>query len=87
VVINDLHIFRVCIRPPKAITPLIVDSNAVLAGTLAFESLEAIAGRHLQVIQPASDFKLPQLAPRHFGDIYEPPDMVAFGERLGIRAL
>jgi len=58
-----------------------------MARTLAFESLKAIAGRHLEVIQPTSDFKLPQLAPRHFSDIYELLDIVAFRERLSIRAL
>jgi hypothetical protein len=78
VVIDDLHIFSTCVHPPKANTPLVVDSYAVLVRTLALESLQAIARRNLQVIQPASDFKLPQLAPRDFGDTNEPPDTVAF---------
>ena len=58
-----------------------------LVRTLAFESLKAIIGRHLDVIQPTSDFKLPLLAPRHFSAIYELLDIVAFRERLSIRAL
>jgi len=86
-VVDDFHILRACIRPLEANAPLIVDSNAVLARSLAFENLKAIARLHLEVIQPTSDFKLPQLAPCHFSDIYEPLDMVAFRERLSIRAL
>jgi hypothetical protein len=78
VVIDDLHIFRAYIGPSKANTPLIVDSNAVLARTLALECLQAITRRNIQVTQPARDFKLPQFAPRHFSDTNEAPDMVTF---------
>jgi len=37
VVINYFHIFRTCIRPTKADTPLIINTNAVLAGMVTFE--------------------------------------------------
>jgi hypothetical protein len=37
--------------------------SAVLAGTVALEHFEAVAGRHPQVIQSTGDFNLSQLAP------------------------
>jgi hypothetical protein len=35
VVINDFHVFRATIRPTKADAPLIVDTDAVLAGAIS----------------------------------------------------
>jgi hypothetical protein len=52
VVINDLDFISVAVFPPKADAPLIVDANAMLARAIAFELLEAIAGRNPEVIEP-----------------------------------
>jgi hypothetical protein len=50
VIIDDLHVVCTCVHPPKTDAPLIIDTNTVLAGTLALEGFKAIARRHLQVL-------------------------------------
>jgi hypothetical protein len=77
-VINNFHIFCTCIRPTKADTPLIIDTNAVLAGTIILESFKVISGWHPQIIKSASDLELSTLTPCNFGNIRELPDMLAF---------
>ena len=46
-----LHVFRIAIIPPETDAVLIVDPNAVLASAVAFQFLEAIAGRTSQISQ------------------------------------
>ena len=41
--INNLDLKRVAVSPPKTDPPLIVDSNAVVAGAIALELLQAVA--------------------------------------------
>ena len=76
-VINDFHIFRTCIRPTKADTPLIIDTDAVLTGTIILERFKMIAGRHPQILKSAGDLKLSKLTPCNLGNIHELPDMPA----------
>jgi hypothetical protein len=68
-VIHDLDMFCTLFLPTEADAPLIVDTNAVLAGTVAFESFKAISGRNPQIVQPAGNFELPQLPSCNRGDI------------------
>jgi len=78
VVIDDFHIFCTCIRPTKADTPLIVDTNAVLTGTITLECFKVIAGWHPQIIKLTGDLDLSKLTPRHLSDIHKLPDTPAF---------
>ncbi len=77
-VINDFHIFCTYIRPTKADTPLIVDTNAVLTGTITLECFKVIAGWHPQIIKSTSDLELSKLTPCHLSDVHELPDTPAF---------
>ena len=77
-VINDFHIFCTCIRPTKANTPLVVDTNAVLTGTITLECFKVIAGWYPQIIKLTSDLELSKLAPCNLSDVYELPDTLAF---------
>jgi hypothetical protein len=86
VIIDDLDIERTGLRPAKADSPLIVDPDAVLAGSSAFQGFESIARRYFQIVQAGSDLKLPQLAPGDRLDVHEPPDPDSFREPLGVRA-
>jgi hypothetical protein len=54
-VTNDFHIFCTRLRPTKADTPLIVDTNAILAGTIALERFKVIAGWDPQIIESSGD--------------------------------
>jgi hypothetical protein len=78
VVINDFHIFCARICPKKADTPLIVDPNAVLTGTITLECFKVIAGWHPQIIKPTGDLDLSKLKPCNLSDVHELPDTLAF---------
>jgi hypothetical protein len=78
VVINDFHIFWTCIRPIEADTPLIVDTNAVLTGTITLEYFKVIAGWHPQIIKSTGDFELSKLTPCHLSNARELSDTLAF---------
>jgi hypothetical protein len=82
-IINNLDIFRYSIPPAEADSPLIINENAVLTGTVAFECLKVIPGWNPQILQAISDFELPEFSPGNFGDIRKPPDTLAFGKRPG----
>ena len=77
-VIDYFNIFRTCIRPTKADTPLIVDTNAVLTGTITLECFKVIAGWHPQIIKSTGDLDLSKLTPCHLSDVYELPDALSF---------
>jgi len=77
-VIHDLNIFCSRFLPTKTDAPLIVNTNAVLAGTVAFECFKAISGRHSQIIQPACNLELPQLTSCHRFNIHKPPNADPF---------
>jgi len=77
-VINDFNILCTGISPTKTDSPLIVDANAVLTGTIAFECFKMVAGWNLQIIKAISDFELSQFAPRDFSNIHKLPDTMSF---------
>jgi hypothetical protein len=64
-IVNDFDVGGALIRPHKAHTPLVVDTNRVLSGAVAFQQFEPVAGRGSKIAQPAGHFQLLQLAPRH----------------------
>ena len=52
----------IAILPGEAEPPLVVDSDAPLAGAIPAQLLEAIAGGHAQVVGPSGSIQHPQLA-------------------------
>ena len=48
----QFDIVRFGTRPPEAHAPLIVYTNTVLAGAIAFQLLQPISGRQAQVLEP-----------------------------------
>ena len=49
-IVRNLDIIGVALRPSKADTPLIVDPNAHLPCAVTFQSFESITGRIAQVL-------------------------------------
>jgi hypothetical protein len=64
VIVNDLHPFRARILPPKTHSPLLVDSDAVLSFTVAFEFFEAVARWHPKVFDRFSRVEYQQFLER-----------------------
>jgi hypothetical protein len=86
-IIDELNVVRDSFRPTKTDTPPIVDANTELANAVSFQSLKAIARRDSQIIEPAGDFKLPELSTRNLGNTDKLLDTPAFGKSLGVFAL
>jgi hypothetical protein len=85
-VIYYLNIFRSRLLPTEADAPLIVDTNAVLAGSVTSQRLKAIPGWHPQVLQSAGNLQLSQLSTRHHGNIRKPFHANTPGKGFGISA-
>ena len=60
--VYDLNIRRSCFRPNEADSPLIVDSNAVLTLSIAFQRFKLIAWRRAKEVKSLSGMYLCQLA-------------------------
>lgn len=61
-IIHDFHIMRVAVSPTKTESPAIVDTDAVLTGSIAFQSLQSISWRCSQVTQFGRGIQLSQFA-------------------------
>lgn len=85
-VVHDLDALGASSSPAKANAILIVDADAVLARTIAFEHLEAVSRRDPQVVEPTGDRELPELPPRDRLDSDETLHSPSAGEgfRVGI---
>ena len=69
-VVNDLNPFWTSIAPPKADTPLIVDSDTVLALTITSQTLEPVARRNPKILETTRSVDLAQLAQRNSSDAW-----------------
>ena len=69
-VVNDLNPFWTSVAPPKADTPLIIDSDTVLPRTITAQTLEPIARRNPKILQTTRSVDLTQLAQRDASDAW-----------------
>jgi hypothetical protein len=74
VIVHNLHVAGTFACPIKTDSPLVVDSNAELAGTIAFEHLQAVPRRRPQIVQPFRGVKDRQLSPRRALNRSKPPN-------------
>lgn len=77
-IIDNFYIFRTCIRPAKANSPLIVNPNAVLTRAITLKRFETIAGQYPQIVESTRNLQLSELASCYLSDIGELPDLIAF---------
>ena len=85
-IIHDLDFIRIASAPYEAEPPLIVDSDAVLAGAVALERLQAISGRNAKILQPLGRLKVEQLAPGNALDCPESERCAILKKRFGAMA-
>ena len=69
-VVNDLNPFWTSVAPPKADSPLIVDSDTVLPRTITAQTLKPIARGNPKILQTTRGVNLPQLAQRDASDAW-----------------
>lgn len=63
-VVNDFYVVRVASAPSKADTPLVVDTDAVLAFSVSAEHFQAITRRYPKVVQPNRTMQVNQFSSR-----------------------
>jgi hypothetical protein len=84
-IIHDLDAFHVTFRPDEADTPLIVDTNTMLASATANQGLQSVPGRSREVTKQCRLMKLAQLtlsAALHV--VGQSPGKPSAKQRLGI---
>ena len=64
-VIGNLNLAGVAIRPYETNPELVVDTNAVLSTAIALERLQPVARQGRQIRQFGSLIELHELSPRH----------------------
>src|SRR3954464_1072604 len=62
VIVHDLDLFCASVSPSETQAPLIVDADAVLAGAIPVQGLQAIAGRRGQELECLGRVHLRELA-------------------------
>ena len=73
VVVHNFDIKGFPIMPRKTDAPLVVDANAVLAGALALQSLEAVSPNGVEVVKIGCSMKPTETFPRGPFDALELP--------------
>ena len=68
-VVADLNIVGVAVKESKTDPPLIVDGNGMLPFPIILERMQAISGRHLEVVEPGCQLHVFQLAGGACGDV------------------
>jgi hypothetical protein len=58
-IVHDLDVFGACVLPTETHAELIVYTDAMLSGSIAFQGLQPIAGGHPQIVQSTRDLQLP----------------------------
>jgi hypothetical protein len=86
VVIHDLNVCWSSLGPSKANTPLIIDANTVLAGAVAFQFFQTIAGRGPQEFESFRCIELGHLSSGDFRDRAESLRASSFKEFLSLLA-
>jgi hypothetical protein len=76
-IIDNLDVRGSSRHPTETDTELVVDANAVLAGSIAGERFQAIAWRDAQITQSKGDLQLPKLSLGHCFDVPKPLDSAA----------
>jgi hypothetical protein len=86
VIIYYFHIFRSHIRPHKADPELAIDSNAVLALSVAAQCFQMVSRRGSQEIQAVCTVEHLELSFRNGPEICEPRDYLSFEQLFGLPA-
>ena len=86
-VINNFDICCPLARPHKAHAKRVVNANAVLSGTIMFQCLQSITGRHSKIIENTCPIKLLKLSSRHRLDVCKSSYALPFKKVFSLNAL
>lgn len=63
-IIDEFYVVRIAVTPPKAYSPLLVDSDAMLPRAIAHETFQSVAGRNAKIAQLLGGIQKQQLSQR-----------------------
>ena len=86
-IVHDLNLRRSCVRPNEADSPLVVDSDAVLTLSTAFQRFELIAWGRAKEVQSLSRMNLRKLSLRNARVGSKPFDRLALEQGLCVFTL
>jgi hypothetical protein len=72
--------------PHEANTPLVVNADTVLPFAIAFQGVEPVASRHLQIRQSFGRVQHQQFSARRLSNIREPSDIFVIEQFLRVDA-
>ena len=73
-IIYDLNVFSAYICPPETDTELIVHTNTVLSGAVAFECFKPVSRRNTKIFKSSRDLQLSKLTSCDGFDVDESSD-------------
>jgi hypothetical protein len=65
VIVHDFDLFGLALIPNKANSPLIVNADAVLSGTITVQGFQTVRGRYTQIIQGLTCVQYVEFFHRH----------------------
>jgi hypothetical protein len=87
VVVDNLDVFGVAAGPAKANTPLVIDPNAVPAGPVSHQFLEAVSGGSSKINKTGCGIEQDEFSQSDALQIgRESPDRLPLEEPLGVAA-
>jgi hypothetical protein len=62
-IVGDFHLLRTLVRPAETEAVLLIDANAVLAASIAFQRFKTVSGRTFQVLKAGRGMEDQELCP------------------------
>jgi hypothetical protein len=85
VIVDNFDVIGVAVSPRKTDSPLIVDSDAVLAATVPAQFLQPVARRDPEILEPNGSVHVAQLTQHDAPQVRRiPTDRFALPQALGI---
>ena len=83
-VIDDLNVMGIAVKPDEADAPLVIDTNAIRPRAIAFQQFKLVSGRHAKIPQPQCPMQVQKLPPRRPFDELKSPNYLVLKQRSGL---
>jgi hypothetical protein len=84
VAIHDLNVVSIAVLPDEADAPLVIDTNAIRPGAVAFQQFKLVPGRHAKISQPQCPMQVQEFPPRRPFDGLKSPNHVVLKKQRGV---
>jgi len=87
VIICNLNVVGVSIAPHKTDTPLVVDADTVLPGTVTFQLMKSVTRRYSQIRQTFGRVQHQKLSSRWLSNVHKLTNILIVEKPLRVEAL